>query len=34
MAELVYVAHPHVVFAQVENTFTRSATRWTFDADG
>ena len=30
MNEPVYVIHPKVVFAQIEKTFTKTATRWTF----
>ena len=30
MNEPVYVIHPRVVFGQIEKTFTKTATRWTF----
>jgi hypothetical protein len=30
MTEPVYAVRPRVVFGQIEKTFTRSATRWTF----
>jgi hypothetical protein len=30
MSEPVYRVHPHVAFGQIEKTFTKSATRWTF----
>jgi pyridoxine/pyridoxamine 5'-phosphate oxidase len=31
MSEPVYVVKPRVVFGQIEKTFTKSATRWTFE---
>jgi pyridoxine/pyridoxamine 5'-phosphate oxidase len=31
MSEPVFVARPRVVFGQIEKTFTKSATRWTFE---
>jgi Pyridoxamine 5'-phosphate oxidase len=30
MSEPVFVVQPHRVFGQIEKTFTKSATRWTF----
>jgi PPOX class probable F420-dependent enzyme len=32
MNEPIYVVRPRVVFGQIEKTFTKSATRWRFDA--
>ncbi len=32
MSEPVFAARPRVVYGQIEKTFTKSATRWTFDA--
>jgi hypothetical protein len=31
LTEPVYVVRPRMVFAQIEKTFTKSATRWQFD---
>jgi pyridoxine/pyridoxamine 5'-phosphate oxidase len=31
MSEPVFVIHPRVAFGQIEKTFTKTATRWTFD---
>jgi pyridoxine/pyridoxamine 5'-phosphate oxidase len=33
MNEPVFIARPRVVFGQIEKTFTKSATRWTFEPE-